>query len=98
MGADVDQPERHRMRDQLAEHPSPLRQIPDPFPVVLVDADRDEPIKLGPRLVRHPERRVPRSRQLACRLEHAPEYHLEIELGQNLLCQPKRVERAGTIL
>ena len=97
VGAHVGQPERHRMRDQLAEHPSSLRQIADPFPIVLVDADRDEPLELGPRLVRHPERRVPRSRQLACGLEHAPEHHLEVELGQNLAREPNRVERAGGI-
>ncbi len=47
MGAHVRQPQRHRMRDQLAEHPSTLRQIADPFPIVLVDADRDEPLELG---------------------------------------------------
>ena len=48
MGAHVGQPQRNRMRDQLAEHPSSLRQIADPFPIVLVDADRDEPLELGP--------------------------------------------------
>ena len=48
MGAHVGQPQWHRVRDQLAEHPSPLRQIADPFPIVAVDADRDEPFELGP--------------------------------------------------
>ena len=81
MGADVGQPERHGMRDQLAEHPSPLGQIADHLTIVLVDADRDEPLELGARLVRHPERRVSRSRQLPRGLEHAPEHHLEVELG-----------------
>ena len=47
MGAHVGQPQRHRMRDQLAEHSPPLRQIADPFPIVAVDPDRDEPLELG---------------------------------------------------
>ena len=64
MGAYVGQSQRHRMDDQLAEHASSLRQLADPLPIVLVDAERDEPLELGLRLVRQPERRVPRSRQL----------------------------------
>ena len=48
MGAHLVQPQRNRMRDQLAEHPSPLRQIADPFPILLVDAERDEPLELRP--------------------------------------------------
>ena len=39
VGAHVGQPQRHRMRDQLAEHPAAPRQLADPFPRLLVDAD-----------------------------------------------------------
>ena len=81
MGAHIGQPKRHWVRDQLAEHASSLRQIADPFPIVLVDADRDESLELRARLVSHTQRRVPGSRKLPRGLEHAPEHHLEIELG-----------------
>jgi hypothetical protein len=86
------------MRDQLAEHASPPRQVADLVAIVLVDADRYEPLELGPRLVGHAKCGVARSGQLAGGLEHATEHQLEVELGQNIAREPNRIERIRGIL
>jgi hypothetical protein len=85
------------MCDQLAENSTSPWQIADAVPSVVIDAGGDEPLELGPRLVRDPERCVSRSRQLAGGLEHPPQYHLEVELGQDVARKPNRIQRIGGI-
>ena len=82
VGVDIGQPQSHRVRDQLPEHPASPGKLADPLPGVLVETDGDEPLELGPSVVGHAERRVPRSGQLARGLEHSPEHDIQIQISE----------------
>ena len=82
MPFDVGQAEWLRRADQLAEHASPARQRADVAPGLLIDAEVDEALELMAVGVQHPERRVLGPGQLAGRLDHRSEDHLEVELRE----------------
>ncbi len=67
MPAHVSQPQRHRIEDQLTQHPTTPRQRADPLPGRLVHAEREKPRQPRPRLVQHPQ-----APHTAHRSTHAP--------------------------
>ena len=83
MFADVGEPQRPRVRDQLAQHAASSRQSADVLAFGLVDPDREEALQLCAGGVQHAQRRVAGAGELACGLEHAVEHHLEVELGEH---------------
>jgi hypothetical protein len=75
--------QRPRITNQHAEHAASAWSLADrPFRLD-VQAARDEPFKLGARLVEHAQRCVARSGQLARRVEHTREHSVELELGDD---------------
>jgi hypothetical protein len=83
VATDVGHAQRRRVIDQLSEHAAAGRQRTDPLAAVVVDPEGQESRELLPRVVQHPECRVPRARQLACGLQHSSQYHLGIEVGED---------------
>jgi hypothetical protein len=83
MRTHIRQTQRHRTLDQLPQHPPAARQRTDPPTRVLINPDRNEPLKLIPRLIQHPERHIPRTRHLPRGLNHPLEDRVEIEVGNN---------------
>jgi len=62
--AEIVQPQRLRVADQDAENPPAAWEISDRRMRLGVDAGRQEALQTRPRLVDHPQRRIPRSGQL----------------------------------
>ena len=62
------QAQRLRIPDQLAEHATPVWQLADRRPPLVVDANRDEALELAPLIVEDPERRVPSRRSARAQL------------------------------
>ena len=81
MVADLAQAQRRRAADQLAKHTEAPRQIADPLPGRLVDADVDEALEFVAVLIEDAERRVAGAGQLAGDLDHFVQHRLEVELG-----------------
>jgi len=81
MRADIREPQRHRMLNQFPQHSPAARERADPPACVLIDPDGDEPLKLIPRLIQHPERHIPGTRHLPRSFNHPFEDRIEIEVG-----------------
>ena len=80
---DVVQAQRRRVVDQRAEDAAAARQRADHRVAGLVDAPREEPGQLGPRLVEDAERRVAGFGELLRRLEHSIEHLVEVEVREH---------------
>ena len=78
VGADVRQAQGLGLADQLAEHAVAAGKVSDLAPRVLVDADGQEPLQLGPSRVEHAERCVTGAGQLARHRQHALKDRLEL--------------------
>ena len=89
--ADVGQPQRLRIPDQHPEHAAPVRQVADRAVRLLVDPLREELVEHLAALVEHPDRGVPRPRELLGELEQPVEHHVGIQLGHD---GPRDVEEA----
>ena len=83
MSADVRQPERPGIADQLAEDAATARQWPDLTPLLLVDARVQESLQAGLLGIQDAERCVGRARQVARGLGDASKQRLQIELGDD---------------
>jgi hypothetical protein len=81
--ADVVEPERHGIADELSEHAAARRQRPDGLALALVDAQRDESLECGARRVEHAERGVPRACQLARGLHDSLEHRVDVEVAEH---------------
>ncbi len=97
MAADVGQAQRPRLLDQQAEHAAAARQVADRPPRLLVDAVGDEALQLVAVLVEHAERGVAGTGQLAGDLEHLPEDHLRVELGDEAAADVDQLPQPGLI-
>ena len=89
--ADVGQSQRLRIPDQDPEHAAPVRQVADRAVRLLVDPLREELVEHLAALVEHPDRGVPRPRELLGELEQPVEHHVGIQLGHD---GPRDVEEA----
>ena len=83
---DPSQPQGSRVADQLAQDAAAVRELADALPRGVVETQREKAVEVAPRLAEHAERRIPRAGQVARRLEHALQHHLEVELGEDAAC------------
>ncbi len=71
MGADISQPQRPWIGDQLAEYSSTAGQRTDLPARRLIQARGGKPVELAPGTVKNPQRRISGAGQLTRRLEDA---------------------------
>jgi hypothetical protein len=83
MGADLVEPERDGVCDELAEHASTPRRSPDLLALAGLESQRDEPRQPRSLLIEHADRRVLRARELAGGDEHPLEDRLDVELAED---------------
>jgi hypothetical protein len=80
MVADVVEPQRRRMPDQLAEYAVPARRVADPLALDRVDTPGDEAPQLAAVVVEDPDRGVPSAGQLARDAQQLLEHGVDLEL------------------
>ena len=95
MAADVVEPQRARVADQLAEHAVPARQRADAAALLVVDAERQEALEVLASLIQHAEGRVLRIRDVARHLEDALEHALDVQRRDHLAREVEHLPADG---
>ena len=90
--SDINEPQRPWIGDQFAQYPSPARQRPDLPACRVIHPRGDKPFKFSLGAVKDAYRRITGPGQLTPRLEHPPEHHVNVQVGEHparYIQQPK---------